>query len=193
MIVSDKQQAANRQNAQHSTGPKSPEGKAAVRFNALTFGLRTRATLLPDDDLAEYSRLWDALHADWQPQDRTEMAYLETMVTSQWMLARAAESEKKVYMFIEFGEQQFKMLEYVSRRRAQLERSFRTAIEDMKKSQQERSRQQARKAQPTPAAKAAPAPAPKPAAQQAPPSDYVMSDGAEANPVSCAPITPDSR
>ena len=44
MIISDKQREANRQNAQHSTGPKTTEGKAAIRFNALTYGLRTRST-----------------------------------------------------------------------------------------------------------------------------------------------------
>jgi hypothetical protein len=70
----------------------------------------------------DYSRLWDELEADWQPQDRTERCYLETMVTSQWLLARVADSERKVYEFIEFGEKQFVMLGYVSKQRAQLER-----------------------------------------------------------------------
>ena len=193
MIISEKNEQSNRQNAQHSTGPKTLEGKAAIRFNALTYGLRTKATILPDDDAAEYSRLWDELHVDWQPQDRTELAYLETMVTSQWLLARVAESEKKVYMFIAFGEQQFKMLAAVAKLRAQLERSFRTAIEDMKQSQKERRQQHARQPQPAQPTKPASAPAPKPAGPQAPPPDYVMSEGAEAHPVFCAPVTPDTR
>src|ERR1035438_1766897 len=47
MIISEKNQKSNRQNAQHSTGPKTTEGKAAIRFNALTYGLRTRATTTP--------------------------------------------------------------------------------------------------------------------------------------------------
>src|ERR1039458_1139835 len=110
MIISEKNQKSNRQNAQHSTGPKTPEGKAAIRFNALTYGLRTRATVLESENAADYSRLWDELEADWQPQDRTERCYLETMVTSQWLLARVADSERKVYEFIEFGEKQFVML-----------------------------------------------------------------------------------
>jgi hypothetical protein len=192
-IISEKQAQANRQNAQHSTGPNTPEGKNAVRFNALTFGLRTRATILPDDNAADYSQLWDELHADWQPQNRTERAYLETMVTSQWLLARVAESEKKVYMFIEFGEKQFAMLATVAKLRAQLERSFRTAIEDMKQSQKERQARQPQPAQTAQPAKPVPAPAPKPAEPQTPPPDYVMSEGAEAHPVSCSAVTPDSR
>jgi len=194
MIASQKSQESNRRNAQHSTGPKTPEGKAAIRFNALTYGLRTRATVLPDENAADYSRLWDELEAQWQPQNRTERCYLETMVTSQWLLARVAESEKKVYMFIAFGEKQFKMLAQVAKQRAQLERSFRTAVEDMKQSQKER---QARP-QPQPE-QAVPSPQP-PATSQGersspppPPPEYVMSPGAEAQPVSCAAATPDTR
>src|ERR1022692_1201585 len=173
MVISDKAGQANRQNAQHSTGPKTPEGKAAIRFNALTYGMRTRATNLPDENAEEYSRLWDDLEADWQPQDRTERCYLETMVTSQWLLARVAASEQKVYLFIEFGEKQFVMLGYAAKQRAQLERSFRTAIEDMKQSQKER---QARQPQ-QPAQTAQPA---KPAAAPVPQPDYVMSEGTQA-------------
>jgi hypothetical protein len=57
MLISDKQQEANRQNAQHSTGPKTPEGKAAVRFNALTWSLRARSLMINADDPADYQRL----------------------------------------------------------------------------------------------------------------------------------------
>jgi hypothetical protein len=186
MIISDKQHQANRQNAQHSSGPKTPEGKAAIRFNALTYGLRTRATVLPRERAEDYDRLWDELEADWQPQTRTERCYLETMVTSQWLLARVAESEKRIYECIAFGEKQFVMLAYVARQRVQLERSFRTAIEDMKQSQKDRqSRPQPRPAQTEQTAKPAPAPVPPPS--------YVMSEGGEDHPVSCAPAAPDSR
>jgi len=61
MIISEKQQAANRQNAQQSTGPKTPAGKAQVRFNALTWSLRARSLMLPRDIPEEYQQLWDCL------------------------------------------------------------------------------------------------------------------------------------
>jgi hypothetical protein len=193
MIISGKQQEANRQNAQHSTGPKTPEGSAAIRFNALTYGLRARSTILPGENAADYSQLWDELEADWQPQNRTERCHLETMVTSQWLLARAAVSESGIYQCIAFGEKQFVMLAYVAKQRAQLERSFRTAIADLKQSQKERQAPQPQPAQTAQTAKPAPASAPQPAGPQAPPPDYVMSEGAQAHPVFCAPVTPDTR
>ena len=187
MLISDKQHQANQRNAQHSTGPTTPAGKAAIRFNALTYGLRTRVSILPDENAADYSQLWDELEADWQPQTRTERLYLETMVTSQWLLKRVAESEQKIYAYIDFGEIQFKMLAYVAKQRAQLERSFRTAIDDMKQSQKERQTRQPQPATP------APAPVHKPANPAAPPPEYVMSERADAHPVFCAPETPDTR
>ena len=192
MVISEKQQQANRQNAQKSTGPKTPEGREAVRFNALTYGLRTRETILERENAREYSELWDELDAEWQPHARTERIYLETMVTSQWLLKRIAESEQQIYTIANV-EHRFKMLAYVYKMRAQLERSFRTAVADMQQSQKERKAVQTQPPQAEQPAKPASAPATKPAAPQAPPPDYVMSGGAEAHPVSCSPATPDTR
>ena len=193
MLISDKQHQANQRNAQHSSGPTTPAGKEAIRFNALTYGLRTRVTILPDENCADYSQLWDELDADWQPQTRTERCYLETMVTSQWLLRRVAESEQKIYAYIDFGEHQFKMLAYVAKQRAQLERSFRTAIEDMKQSQKERQALQPQPPQTAQPAKPASPPPSKPAEPPAPRPDYTMAEGQEAHPIFCAPIIPDTR
>ena len=49
-MTSEKKIEANRQNERKSTGPKSPEGKAAVRLNALKHGLLSQQVLLPGED-----------------------------------------------------------------------------------------------------------------------------------------------
>ena len=49
-MTSEKKAEANRRNALKSTGPKTPEGKAAVRLNALKHGLRSEEVLLPGED-----------------------------------------------------------------------------------------------------------------------------------------------
>ena len=96
MIISDKQQQANRRNAQQSTGPVTPAGKAAVRLNALTYGLRARSSIIHGEDPEDYKQLWAELATEWQPQTRTERLYLEQMVTSQWLLARVAHGESQI-------------------------------------------------------------------------------------------------
>jgi hypothetical protein len=48
--MTSKKNRANRQNALKSTGPKTPEGRAAVRLNALTHGLLSQQTLLPHEE-----------------------------------------------------------------------------------------------------------------------------------------------
>ena len=97
MLISEKQQQANQQNAQHSTGPKTAAGKAAVRLNALKYGLRARDLLLPNEDPAEYQQLWDDLETEWKPQTRSERTYLVQMATSEWLLARLARGENLIY------------------------------------------------------------------------------------------------
>ena len=72
-------------------------GKAAVRLNALTYGLRARSILISGEDPADYQQLWADLEAEWDPQTRTERLHLEQMSTSQWLLARMAKVESRIY------------------------------------------------------------------------------------------------
>jgi len=97
MVISEKQQESNRRNAQKSTGPTTPEGKQAAALNAVTYGLRTRRLIIRGENIADYWRLWDDLENEWQPATKTERLYLEQMSVSQWLLARMAASEHKVY------------------------------------------------------------------------------------------------
>jgi hypothetical protein len=50
-MTSDRQRAANRRNAQRSTGPRSPAGKCASRRNALRHGLSARLGNDPAHDV----------------------------------------------------------------------------------------------------------------------------------------------
>jgi len=178
MLISDKQQEANRQNAQHSTGPTTPEGKAAVRLNALTYGLRARSLLIPGEDPEEYKRLWADLVAEWQPQGRTERLALEQMATGQWLIARMAVGERKVYEHEMPMDEQLTLLDRISLQRTRLERSFAHAMHTLEHLQQKRS---ARGAQRT----AQPEPRPR--------VYLAASEGTEDHTAFFAPIAPDSR
>jgi hypothetical protein len=190
MLISRKQHQANRENAQHSTGPVSPEGKAAVRFNAVTFGLRARNVVLFDEDQAAYQQLWDVLESEWQPQAPTEKILLERMVVAHWLLMRADNSEAWISTATVPGPEQSALFDRVSAQRARLERSFSTAMRELKQLQNERhARTQPEPVQPVNREPAVKTPVHRPA----PPPAYVMSGAPGAQPLSCAPLSQDTR
>ena len=66
-MSSARKAAANRQNALKSTGPKTPDGKAAVRLNALRHGLLSEEDLLPGENDEALRELAEGLRAELQP------------------------------------------------------------------------------------------------------------------------------
>ena len=71
-MTSDRKAEANRQNALKSTGPKTTEGKAAVRLNAVTHGLLSEQVLLPDEDEDALRELSERLRHELQPEGELE-------------------------------------------------------------------------------------------------------------------------
>ncbi|MEZ5402860.1 MAG: SEC-C domain-containing protein [Bryobacteraceae bacterium] len=85
------QAAANRANARRSTGPRTPEGKAASAANGVRHGFRSQSVLLPSDDPAEYQALIDQLteHFEINPKDLTAARFVREMADAEWRLRRA--------------------------------------------------------------------------------------------------------
>ena len=84
---------ANRLNAQKSTGPRSPEGKAASRFNALKHGADARSRIIPgesEDELLGISRQY---HDEFQPESIAEVALVDTLVQCHWEKRRVPRLE----------------------------------------------------------------------------------------------------
>src|SRR6202011_3925153 len=133
-----KQFEANRRNAQKSTGPKTPEGKAAISMNALRHGLRARTVVLPGENRDEFNQLCDDLEVEWHPQSRTEQFYVEQMAVSQWKLARMELGE--VYIFADPGGSttQLPMLDRLWQAQCRLERSYARAQHELQRLQNSR-------------------------------------------------------
>src|SRR5437762_2461641 len=87
-MSSQKQIEANRRNAQLSTGPRSPEGKAIVSGNAITHGLRATKHLLYFERYRDFERICCDLTAEWLPSTPTEAALVEQMAVAQAKLVR---------------------------------------------------------------------------------------------------------
>ncbi len=82
------QRDANRRNALQSTGPKTPEGKAAASRNALKHGLLARDAVLPGEDPNAFLQLQAALEDDLHPVGALEELLVQHIATSHWRLER---------------------------------------------------------------------------------------------------------
>jgi hypothetical protein len=87
-MATREQIAANRRNAQRSTGPKTPEGKAAVRLNALKHGLTAENAVIDGEDEEAFDELLNTFLDDLQPAGPLETALVHQVVMAQWRLAR---------------------------------------------------------------------------------------------------------
>lgn len=92
-MATEKQIAANRRNAQKSTGPKTAEGKFKVRFNAVKHGMTASAAVLPFEDANSYDELRQALMDDYHPANSREHMLVEMIAVNYWRLLRARRVE----------------------------------------------------------------------------------------------------
>ena len=94
-----KQSEANRQNAQHSTGPRTPEGKAASRFNALKSGIDAQAQIITGEDPANL----DALVAEYQQRFDTSAPecrmLVDTLISCEWLFRRLNRAEASLWEY----------------------------------------------------------------------------------------------
>ncbi len=104
-MASEKQIQANRRNAQRSTGPKTPQGKDAVRLNANKHGLRSQEVLLPGEDGEALNELDENLRTELQPVGEVENLLLEQIVAAHWRLRRLRRVETGIFVWQHYGEQ----------------------------------------------------------------------------------------
>ena len=94
---SQKKIESNRRNALKSTGPKTAEGKKAVRWNALKHGLLTKEVVLPNSESgetkAEFQELLGQLCEDLRPEGVLEEMLVEKIAICYWRLRRAIRCE----------------------------------------------------------------------------------------------------
>jgi len=93
-----KQMEANRRNAQKSTGPKTPAGKAAAARNSLRHGLLAHDLILPGEDPnGEFDVLCAGLESEWQPVTPTGRFLVRELANLEWRLQRHHRAEQGYY------------------------------------------------------------------------------------------------
>lgn len=96
MASSQRRIEANRRNARLSTGPRTAEGKARSRMNALRRGGRARALLPGAEDGAEYRRYRRAMMRELAPCGLVERCLAERVVFCGWQLQRVHQMEARL-------------------------------------------------------------------------------------------------
>jgi hypothetical protein len=103
-MTSEKQAKANRRNALKSTGPKTPNGKVAIRYNATKHGLLSREILLPGEDKAALRELDELLREELQPVGDLENLLIDRIVAAHWRLRRLGRVEAGIFSWQLYGE-----------------------------------------------------------------------------------------
>src|SRR6185369_11685710 len=89
--------AIYKMNARNSTGPRSVEGKAVTRFNAMKHGLDAASLVIPGEDPAELARLAEDFHREYAPQGAVETELVEIITRSTWFQHRYARLEAQLF------------------------------------------------------------------------------------------------
>jgi len=135
----------NRANAQHSTGPKTPEGKQRSSLNALRHGL----TAVPSEDLAAYQAHLQSFIDQYDPQDPTESHLLQTLADIAWrnqrvaimeanLLAAAPNPSGDAMSIVVFLEKQTRALSSLSLHGQRLSRQFEKTLAQLRQLQSNR-------------------------------------------------------
>ena len=96
-MSSIRQIEANRRNSQKSTGPRSSEGKAVSRFNALKSGIDAQTRVIPGEDAAELAALADAYSDEFQPATPLESFLVDALIRADWQLRRLYRVEAQLW------------------------------------------------------------------------------------------------
>jgi len=90
--LSPRKLAARRANSRKSTGPRTPEGKAVARLNALKHGFFACDVVNPELDgparAEEFNSILDALLGEFQPQSVHERILIDEVAASCWRIRR---------------------------------------------------------------------------------------------------------
>jgi len=80
---------ANRRNAQKSTGPCTPRGKAAISHNAVKHALSARQAVISSESQADFDLYRDQILDELAPASPMESILAERIVSLSWRLKRA--------------------------------------------------------------------------------------------------------
>ncbi len=91
--------AIQRENAQHSTGPRTVEGKARVSLNACTHGMFSKTVVLPGEDRQHFEALGQSYADQYSPASDEERRLVDLLHATEWRLARLTALDINLHTF----------------------------------------------------------------------------------------------
>jgi hypothetical protein len=84
-------------NAQKSSGPRTPAGKAVSRFNALKHGIYAVHQIMFDEKPEDLAELAAEYHEHHSPANSDERFLVDTLVHNEWRLRRTRRVEAELW------------------------------------------------------------------------------------------------
>ena len=96
-MPSKKQIEANRLNAQKSTGPRSPEGKARSSMNALKSGIDAKSQIIRGEKAVNLEALKTEYYDRFRPTAPEQRMLVDTLIDAEWLLRRFRVCEAQLW------------------------------------------------------------------------------------------------
>lgn len=77
-------------------GPKTEEGKAVSKYNAIKHGILTKDIVLKSEDENELIEYGKKIRAELKPANEMELLLVERIIANTWRLKRALRGEKEM-------------------------------------------------------------------------------------------------
>ena len=132
MSISPAQLAANTANAQHSTGPRTPEGQAHSSQNARTHGLTSRDLIVAPNESKEFEELLNGYQTEVHPQGAIQQTLFDELVGAAWNLRRVRRMEVQLWSASADDEELQRKLDRLARHKTRIERTFHRSLKELK-------------------------------------------------------------
>jgi len=137
-MATDAQIAANRRNAQASTGPVTAAGRSRSSRNAISSGLYSSGDFVRPDEQDIYAEFRAGFQNDLAPEGAIEQTLAAEIVHSAWRLRRCSVIEAGMEPDGELDPMLNPVQQAVDRARAQAQRNFHRAASELRRLQTER-------------------------------------------------------
>jgi hypothetical protein len=137
-MSTDAQIAANRINAQASTGPRTAVGQSRVSRNAISSGLYSSGDFVRPEEQDLYAEFRAGFHEDLAPEGAVEHTLSAEIIHAAWRLRRCSVIEAAMEPDGGLDPMLNPIQQAVDRARAQAQRSFHRATSELRRFQTER-------------------------------------------------------